>query len=107
MVAIVQLFDISISFKILFVSNIFLCWSRFSFNCIHISNYFVFLAGNFIPSDGSVKGKEGVVYSKHGGFCLETQLYPDSVNQKTFPFDSVLRPGKIYDHRVTYKFLDF
>ena len=54
-----------------------------------------------------VKGKNGIVYSKHGGFCLETQQYPDSVNQKTFPSDTVLRPGKLYDHRVTYKFLDF
>ena len=63
--------------------------------------------GNFIPSDGSVKGKDGMVYSKHGGFCLETQQYPDSINQKTFPSDTVLRPGKLYDHRVTYKFLDF
>ena len=67
----------------------------------------IFYTGNFIPSDGSVKGKEGVEYSMHGGFCLETQVYPDSVNQKTFPCDSVLRPGKIYDHRVTYKFFDF
>ena len=72
-----------------------------------ILNLILVYIGNFIPTDGSVKGKEGVVYSKHGGFCLETQVYPDSVNQKSFPCDSVLRPGKIYDHRVTYKFLDF
>ena len=75
-------------------------------NSIIFNLIFVYI-GNFIPTDGSVKGKEGVVYSKHGGFCLETQVYPDSVNQKSFPCDSVLRPGKIYDHRVTYKFLDF
>ena len=67
----------------------------------------LYISGNFIPTDGSVKGKNGIVYSKHGGFCLETQQYPDSVNQKTFPSDTVLRPGKLYDHRVTYKFLDF
>ena len=76
------------------------------FYLLIFSVIFVYI-GNFIPTDGSVKGKEGVVYSKHGGFCLETQVYPDSVNQKSFPCDSVLRPGKIYDHRVTYKFLDF
>ena len=67
----------------------------------------LYISGNFIPTDGSVKGKNGIVYSKHGGVCLETQQYPDSVNQKTFPSDTVLRPGKLYDHRVTYKFLDF
>ena len=63
--------------------------------------------GFYIPSDGSVKGKDGVVYAKDGGFCLETEVYPDSINQKTFPHDSILRPGRVYDHRVTYRFFDF
>ena len=63
--------------------------------------------GFYIPNDGSVKGKGGVVYAKDGGFCLETEVYPDSVNQKSFPCDSILRPGQVYDHRVTYKFFDF
>ena len=54
-----------------------------------------------------MKGKGGVVYAKDGGFCLETEVYPDSVNQKSFPCDSILRPGQVYDHRVTYKFFDF
>ena len=71
-----------------------------------INDYFYF-SGFYIPNDGSVKGKGGVVYAKDGGFCLETEVYPDSVNQKSFPCDSILRPGQVYDHRVTYKFFDF
>ena len=67
----------------------------------------IFISGFYIPNDGSVKGKGGVVYAKDGGFCLETEVYPDSVNQKSFPCDSILRPGQVYDHRVTYKFFDF
>jgi len=39
--------------------------------------------GNMIPAEG-VPGK-GVVYKKHSGFCLETQLFPDSINQPNFP----------------------
>jgi len=38
--------------------------------------------GNFI--DGTVTGK-GVAYQKHSGFCLETQLFPDSPNKPNFP----------------------
>ena len=31
--------------------------------------------------DGSLTGKGGMVYRQHAGFCLETQHFPDSVNQ--------------------------
>merc|ERR1719474_2236588 len=39
-----------------------------------------FYTGNFIPTDDSLTGKEGALYRKHGGFCLETQKFPDSIN---------------------------
>ena len=58
--------------------------------------------GNFIPTDESLKGKNGYVYKKHGGFCLETQTFPDAINQK-FDHDSLIRPGMMYDHQVMYK----
>lgn len=60
---------------------------------------------NFLPEVNStgVAGKDGKVYYKHGALCLETQNYPDAVNQKNFP-NSVLRPGNEYYHIVTYKF---
>ena len=76
-------------------------------NVILSLSFNIFISGFYIPNDGSVKGKGGVVYAKDGGFCLETEVYPDSVNQKSFPCDSILRPGQVYDHRVTYKFFDF
>ena len=59
--------------------------------------------GNFIPNDGSLKGKGGSTYGKHGGFCLETQTYPDAVNQ-AFDHDGIIRPGQVYQHDVLYKF---
>ncbi|XP_026671104.1 aldose 1-epimerase-like isoform X2 [Ceratina calcarata] len=64
-----------------------------------------FYTGNFLPkpdSDG-IKGKCGTKYFRHGAFCLETQNYPDAINQKDFP-DSVIEPGKLYRHSVIYKF---
>merc|ERR1712203_863328 len=50
-----------------------------------------------------LKGKNGSFYGKHGGFCLETQTFPDAINQ-SFDHDSILRPGQVYDHQVMYKF---
>merc|ERR1712117_121208 len=62
-----------------------------------------FYTGNFIPTNDSLKGKSGVVYRKHGGFCLETQKFPNSINQPNFP-SCVVRPGQQYNHCVVYKF---
>lgn len=62
-----------------------------------------FYTGNFIPADDSLTGKEGAKYRKHGGFCLETQKFPDSINQPNFP-SCVVRPGDRYQHTVIYKF---
>jgi galactose mutarotase-like enzyme len=45
-----------------------------------------------------------VVYQQHSAFCLETQHFPDSVNQPAFP-SVILRPGQTYRHTTAYKFL--
>jgi aldose 1-epimerase len=57
--------------------------------------------GNFL--DGKLKGKGGVVYQKHQGFCLEAQHFPDSVNHANFP-SVILRPGMTYTQTTVYKF---
>jgi aldose 1-epimerase len=59
-----------------------------------------FYTGNFLDN---VKGKEGVTYQKHGGFCLETQHYPDSVNHPNFP-TVILQPGETYSQVTIHKF---
>ncbi len=40
-----------------------------------------FYAGNFINHE---IGKSGVIYEKRNGFCLETQYFPNAINQKGF-----------------------
>jgi aldose 1-epimerase len=57
--------------------------------------------GNFL--DGTIKGKQGHVYNKHGALCLETQHFPDSPNHPDFP-TTLLRPGQTYHSRTVYKF---
>jgi len=60
-----------------------------------------FYSGNFL--DGSARGKNGAVYSKHSGLCLETQHFPDSPNHPEFP-STVLRPGETFRSATVLKF---
>lgn len=61
-----------------------------------------FYTGNFL--DGSIKGKDGKVYDKRYGFCLEAQHFPDSPNHPEYP-TTILDPGDVYDQTTIYKFL--
>ncbi len=57
-----------------------------------------FYTGNLLsgaPSDGG--------YPQYGGFCLETQHYPDSPHHAHFP-STVLRPGEKLHEITLYKF---
>jgi aldose 1-epimerase len=61
-----------------------------------------FYSGNFLT--GTLKGtRDGKQYIKHAGLCLETQHFPDSPNQPTFP-NTILKPGETYHHTTVYKF---
>lgn len=55
-----------------------------------------FYAGNFIEQEA---GKNGHVYEKRDGFCLETQVEPNAVNVEGF-HSPVLEAGEQY-HSVT------
>jgi len=61
-----------------------------------------FYTGNFL--DGSIRGSNGVPFNKNTGFCLETQHFPDSPNQPSFP-STVLKPGETYKSTTIYKFV--
>lgn len=60
-----------------------------------------FYSGNFL--DGSGTYKEGAVYKKRSGLCLETQYFPNSLKHKHFP-SPILREGEKYHHTTVYKF---
>lgn len=57
--------------------------------------------GGFL--DGSNVGREGKGYVKFGGFCLETQKHPDSINQENFP-SIILKPGETMTSKTVYAF---
>jgi aldose 1-epimerase len=48
-------------------------------------------------------GKGGLHYIKHCAVCLETQFFPDSANQPSFP-STLLMPGEVYDSATIYRF---
>jgi len=60
-----------------------------------------FYSGNFL--DNTLPTKQGGTYAQRTGFCLETQHYPDSPNQASFP-STTLNPGEKYETRTSFKF---
>ena len=60
-----------------------------------------FYTGNFL--NGKVVGREGFPYKKRYALCLETEHYPDSPNQPSFP-TTTLRPGETYKTTTIYQF---
>jgi aldose 1-epimerase len=60
-----------------------------------------FYAGNFL--DGTLTGKGGHVYQRRNGFCLETQHFPDSPNQPSFP-STIVKPGQEYSSKTVFTF---
>lgn len=57
-------------------------------------------SGNFLFGQ---QGKGGQRYAHRSGLCLETQHYPDSVNQEDFPSIFHL-PGQTYSQTTLYQF---
>lgn len=57
-------------------------------------------AGNFI---GTQTGKGGVTYGDRHGFCLESQFYPNAVNEKNFP-SPVVPANTEYHSETKYRF---
>ena len=61
-----------------------------------------FYSGNFL--DGTIRGKGGKIYKQHYGLCLETQHFPDSPNQPSFP-DAILKPGEKFSEQTVFLFM--
>jgi aldose 1-epimerase len=53
--------------------------------------------------DGSKIARAGHAYGKYGALSLETQHYPDSPNEPSFP-TTTLRPGETFRSRTVYAF---
>lgn len=60
-----------------------------------------FYSGNYV---NNTAGKDGKVYQKNYGLCLETQYYPDHINHPEFP-QAVFGPGKDCVTTTIYRFI--
>jgi aldose 1-epimerase len=58
-----------------------------------------FYTGNSLK--GRLKGKEGSLYPKYSGFCFETQMYTDSLNNN-FP-KAVIKAGEVFMSETVYR----
>ena len=60
-----------------------------------------FYSGNFLQGE---QGKDGVSYCYRGGVALETQYYPNAVNNPRWP-QPIVKAGETYRSQTKYKFL--
>ena len=60
-----------------------------------------FLGANLL--DGTLTWKDGAVYRRRHGLCLECQHFPDSPNKPQFP-STMLKPGDQYTQTTVYRF---
>ncbi|MET3877405.1 aldose epimerase family protein [Chitinophaga sp. OAE865] len=61
-----------------------------------------FYTGNFL--DGTLTNtRNGQKYVQNAALCLETQHFPDSPNQPSFP-NVILKPGDTFSQTTVYKF---
>lgn len=65
-------------------------------DCVGVQLY----TGNFISEQ---TGKDGVTYGFRHGFCLETQYFPNAMNEESFK-SPVLKPGDTYKTETRYRF---
>ena len=60
-----------------------------------------FYSGNFLQGE---QGKDGISYCYRGGVALETQYYPNAVNNPQWP-QPIVRAGETYRSQTKYTFL--
>ena len=59
-----------------------------------------FYSGNFLNNE---TGKGGRIHYKRAALCLETQSFPNAINEPSFP-TSILRVGEVFKKKTTYSF---
>lgn len=59
-----------------------------------------FYTANYV---NGITGKGGAVYDKHSGLCLETQGFPNAINQPNFP-SVVVQPGQKFRQTMLFEF---
>jgi aldose 1-epimerase len=60
-----------------------------------------FYTSNYLK--GATKGK-GTVHKQYGGFCLETQKFPNAIDVPAWRDQVILKPGQTYSHRMVHRF---
>jgi len=59
-----------------------------------------FYSGNMLED---ITGAQGRLFQRYGGLCLETEYFPNAINEPTF-VSPVLLPGEVYHHITIHRF---
>lgn len=62
-----------------------------------------FYSGNFLDGTNPMKQSDSL-YNFRSGLCLETQHFPNSPNESSFP-STELSPGEVYSTKTQFKFI--
>jgi aldose 1-epimerase len=57
---------------------------------------------NWLNAEGAEPA--GSPHVQHGAVCLETEFYPNAINDPEAAAEVVLRPGKVYRHFTRHRF---
>lgn len=63
----------------------------------------VYTSGMLAKGKGPIEGKGAATYDRFDGICLETQHFPDAINQPNFA-SPILQPDDTYRHVAVYRF---
>jgi aldose 1-epimerase len=70
--------------------------------CFTDAPYLQIYTGSHIK--GPICGKEGAIYGKFAGLCLECQNYPNAANAPHMDARGILFPGTTQRTTIAYKF---
>jgi len=65
--------------------------------CVHVFTY-------LIPESSPLPGKDGAIYKKYQGFCLETQTVPNAPNMPWFR-QPIYKAGEHYKESTGFRFI--
>ena len=76
---------------------------------IYIHFIFCLFLGNRLPNwtQKAIVGKDGALYTQHGGFSMRSQMFPNAINQPKYGLKTILNPGELYYHETIFKFGTF
>ena len=89
--------------KLIECTNVYSLYSGINLSIYTTEPGVQFYTGNYLDSKLYYNKNKNLIFGKRGAFCLETQHFPDSPNQKTFP-STVYDKDKPFNSQTEFRF---